>query len=229
MDEINLEARHYEQAFKFYFEDYPRCKERSKYYKQVIRYILSFNYLFIDFRVDEWWNDVAVEEAAKGFKIHELNPRDNLEGYLMVRIRLRLLKAILRKQRDENRYISINEIIKDEQKNEQKISNHLSLAQHPANGCIISPSLAGDDLCKGSALGERSAHILKVIDNFLGPLASRIYELSYQKGLTDEETSKLIRIDKSKFKNIRKKIRECLTEHKYDILTAIGITEDDLR
>lgn len=228
MDEINLEARHYEQAFKFYFDDYPKCKDRSKYYKQIIRYILSFNYLFIDYRVDEWWDDIAVEEAAKGFKIHELDPRENLEGYLMVRIRLRLLKAILKRQKDESRYISIDEIIKDEQKSEQKISNCLSLAWHPANGCIILPSLVGGDLYKGSAHGERSVQILKVIENFLGPVASRVYELSYQKGLTDEETSKLIRIDKSKFKNIRKKIRECLIEHKYDILTVLGITEDDL-
>lgn len=209
-NEIAVERRHYEKAWRFYFENGEDFTRKTEYGRQINRLFKRLGLKISSLKIDELWADLVIEKTAMLFAMNENIVREKLDSYILTAIRRIIIRYVINGQKINKKISSIN-IISDERQ------------IHPTTEVFATPS-AGELY---SLSGVRS-YVEQRILLIFGPIAHKVYCLSYREGLTDNEIYEHVKIPKGNFKNIRRRIRQFLIDNKYDILTELGLVDNDL-
>lgn len=212
---LQICARHYQQAFSFYFQD--DTKENLTREGRIISSILRrFKYKTDSLEYEEIWNDVILKETAKYFAKHEQRSFEKLVHYVLYSIKREIFRYKKRKNKYQSRFgTGFDDLINY---CEIKQENHLS-----TGGYLRSPSIVGSQ--HG---GKLSKLIFKFLEDKVSPIHLKVYELTYHKNMSDKEIAQVIRLPIHTIWNVRQVVYKILRENKFDLLTEAGLTEDDM-
>lgn len=205
---ILVERRHYEEALKFYYLEYPLI--RTNYGEQISNLIRRLKWKDNDLRSEELWSDLVLEKTAYYFALHEISPRVKIESYILTGIRRSIIRYILYNRKLEKKFDQISNVGYD--------------TVCPASGGQDTQN-SGKKYYPGEVVDMLSEKVLFIF----GPVYKRIFELAYHQGLCDREIYQYIKLPEHKLKSIRRRIYEYFIEYRFDVLTELGLTLDDIK
>jgi len=205
--DVAVERQHYQQALSFYHEEENGIiTGKNRLAKQLIKRMISYR-----LNVDEVWYDLVIPKTAHIFAKHEKQPYENLEAYIMLCVRRSIYQFKGKLGAFNSKFCSFEEHLHD-------------IAEDtPSTGVIKRTTIRRTH----ADYGEIAKYIFAYLSDKISPIHYRIYHLHYLEGKSDAEIGQIIKIPIKRLKKMRHTVKNLILKNKYDILTDLGLTEDD--